>query len=98
MVKLHTSTGEKEFEVVSPKEWIEARKKLLVKEKEFNRLRDELSQERRTLPWEKVDKEYVFVGPNGKETLAQLFGESTQLIVYHFMFAPEWEAGCPGCS
>jgi hypothetical protein len=98
MAKLDTSTGAKEFKVVSPKEWIKARKELLAKEKEFNRLRDELSQERRELPWEKVEKEYVFVGPNGKETLAQLFDDSTQLIVYHFMFAPEWEAGCPSCS
>ena len=60
--------------------------------------RAELSRERRELPWEKVEKEYVFTGPNGEETLAQLFDGSTQLIVYHFMFAPEWEAGCPSCS
>jgi predicted dithiol-disulfide oxidoreductase (DUF899 family) len=98
MVKIHTSTGEKEFKVVSPKEWLEARKELLAKEKEFNRLRDELSEQRRALPWEKVEKEYDFAGPNGKETLEQLFGNCTQLIVYHFMFAPEWEAGCPSCS
>jgi predicted dithiol-disulfide oxidoreductase (DUF899 family) len=84
--------------VVSSEEWIKARKELLVMEKEFTRLRDELSQRRRELPWEKVEKEYVFDGPNGKETLAQLFGKSMQLIVYHFMFAPEWEAGCPSCS
>ena len=98
MTKVHTGSGAKDFKVVSPKEWIKARNELLAKEKEFNRLRDELSQERRELPWEKVEKEYVFVGPNGKETLAQLFDDSTQLIVYHFMFAPEWEAGCPSCS
>jgi predicted dithiol-disulfide oxidoreductase (DUF899 family) len=98
MEKAHTSTGAKGFKVVSPNEWMKARKELLAKEKEFTRLRDELSQQRRELPWEKVEKEYVFAGPNGKETLAQLFDDSTQLIVYHFMFAPEWEEGCPSCS
>ena len=98
MVKLHTGTGEKEFKVVSPSEWLEARKDLLAKEKEFNRLRDDLSAKRRALPWEKVEKDYVFAGPNGKESLAQLFDNCTQLIVYHFMFAPEWDAGCPSCS
>ena len=66
-------------------------------EKEFNRLRDELSEQRRALPWENVEKEYVFAGPNGNETLAQLFGNCTQLIVYHFMFAPEWETGSSSC-
>jgi predicted dithiol-disulfide oxidoreductase (DUF899 family) len=84
--------------VVSCDEWIEARKQLLVKEKEFTRLRDQLSQQRRDLPWERVDKRYVFEGPSGKETLPELFGGRNQLIVYHFMFAPEWEAGCPHCS
>ena len=98
MAKLDTSTGAKDFKVVSPAQWITARKELLVREKEFSRLRDKLSQERRELPWEKVEKEYVFTGPNGKETLAQLFGDCAQLIVYHFMFAPDWEAGCPSCS
>jgi predicted dithiol-disulfide oxidoreductase (DUF899 family) len=71
---------------------------LLAKEKEFTRLRDQLSQERREMPWELVDKEYFFEGPNGKESLAQLFGGSSQLIVYHFMFNPDWDAGCPHCS
>lgn len=69
-----------------------------MKEKEFTRLRDELSRHRRQLPWERVDKEYVFEGPRGRETLAQLFEQWSQLIVYHFMFAPEWDAGCPHCS
>jgi predicted dithiol-disulfide oxidoreductase (DUF899 family) len=98
MTKVHTSTAAKAFRVVSPKEWLKARKELLVEEKEFNRVRDELSKKRRELPWEKVEKEYVFVGPNGKETLADLFDDKTQLIVYHFMFAPEWDAGCRSCS
>jgi predicted dithiol-disulfide oxidoreductase (DUF899 family) len=85
-------------QVVAREAWIKARKELLAKEKEFTKLRDELSQKRRDLPWEAVAKEYVFEGPAGKETLAELFGESSQLIVYHFMFNPAWEAGCPHCS
>jgi predicted dithiol-disulfide oxidoreductase (DUF899 family) len=83
--------------VVTHDDWIAARKLLLAKEKEFTRRRDELSQLRRDLPWEAVGKQYVFDGPNGKETLSQLFADKTQLI-YHFMFSPSWEAGCPHCS
>ncbi|MGB6803980.1 MAG: thioredoxin family protein, partial [Candidatus Sulfotelmatobacter sp.] len=98
MTTLATSTGIQGHEVVSSKEWITSRKELLRKEKEFTRLRDELSQQRRELPWEKVEKEYVFDGPNGKVTLADLFGGKSQLIIYHFMFGPGWEAGCPSCS
>lgn len=85
-------------QVVSKDEWIEARKRFLAKEKEFTRLRDQLSAERRALPWMRIDKDYTFDGPNGRETLAQLFGDKSQLIVYHFMFAPEWDAGCKSCS
>src|SRR5277367_4958163 len=84
--------------VVSPAEWLAARKEFLRKEKEFDRLRDELSRERRALPWEKVEKRYVFEGSNGQETLADLFGGRSQLIVYHFMLGPGWKEGCPGCS
>jgi predicted dithiol-disulfide oxidoreductase (DUF899 family) len=84
--------------VVSPAEWLAARKDLLTKEKEFSRLRDELGRKRRQLPWERVEKQYVFDGPNGKETLADLFGGRSQLIVYHFMFGPGWKEGCPSCS
>jgi len=84
--------------VVSQAEWLAARKELLSKEKEFTRLRDQLSRQRRELPWEKVEKAYVFDGPKGKETLADLFGGKSQLIVYHFMFGPGWEEGCPSCS
>jgi len=84
--------------VVSRDQWVTARRRLLSKEKEFLRLRDALSSERRDLPWERVDKRYVFEGPAGEETLADLFAGRRQLIVYHFMFAPEWEAGCRGCS
>jgi len=85
-------------EVVSKGEWVEARKRLLAKEKEFTRMRDQLSAERRALPWMRVDKDYTFDGPNGRETLAQLFGDRSQLVVYHFMFAPEWDVGCKNCS
>lgn len=84
--------------VVLQEEWIQARKQLLAKEKEFTRLRDELSQQRRALPWVRVNKDYVFEGPNGKVTLAQLFDGRHQLIVYHFMLGPEWDAGCKSCS
>ena len=84
--------------VVTPQEWLKARLDLLAKEKEFTRLRDQLSQQRRELPWERVDKQYVFDGPNGKETLADVFENRSQLLVYHFMFAPDWEAGCRHCS
>ncbi|HYM36213.1 MAG TPA: thioredoxin family protein [Steroidobacteraceae bacterium] len=84
--------------VVSSDEWIEARKKLVVKEKEFTKRRDELSRERRELPWQAITKEYVFDGQDGKQKLPQLFDGRSQLIVYHFMFGPTWEAGCPHCS
>jgi predicted dithiol-disulfide oxidoreductase (DUF899 family) len=84
--------------VVSKAEWIEARKAHLAREKEFTRLRDQLSAERRALPWVRVDKTYVFEGWQGKVTLAELFGGRRQLIVYHFMFGPGWEEGCPSCS
>jgi len=88
-------TGHK---VVSSEEWLDARKELLKKEKESIRLRDQLSAERRKLPWVKIEKQYVFDGPDGKETLADLFDGRSQLIVYHFMFGPEWKEGCPSCS
>jgi predicted dithiol-disulfide oxidoreductase (DUF899 family) len=85
-------------QVVSHKEWLTARERFLKKEKEFNRLRDELSHERRELPREVVEKQYVFQGPKGKVTLSDLFDGRSQLIVYHFMFGPEWTEGCPSCS
>ena len=87
-----------DHKTVSREAWIEARKKFMVKEKAFTRLRDKLSAQRRALPWEKVEKEYVFDGPQGKQTLAELFGDRSQLVVYHFMFGPDWDAGCPHCS
>jgi predicted dithiol-disulfide oxidoreductase (DUF899 family) len=84
--------------IVSPEEWIAARKELLAKEKQLTHLRDEISAARRKLPWVRIEKEYTFDGPNGPESLAQLFGGRSQLIVYHFMFGPEWSEGCVGCS
>jgi predicted dithiol-disulfide oxidoreductase (DUF899 family) len=84
--------------VVEHDEWLAQRKQLLTKEKEFTRLRDELSRERRDLPWERVQKEYVFEGPDGRRTLPELFAGRSQLVVYHFMFDPSWDAGCKSCS
>lgn len=88
----------KDHAVVSHGEWLTARTAFLAKEKEFTRLRDELSRQRRELPWEKVETEYVFDGPRGSETLAELFENRSQLIVYHFMFSPEDDEGCLHCS
>ncbi|MGC1299550.1 MAG: thioredoxin family protein, partial [Alloacidobacterium sp.] len=84
--------------IVSHAEWLAARKTLLASEKELTRLRDVLNQQRRELPWVRVEKAYVFDGPNGRETLADLFAGRSQLIVQHFMFGPEWKEGCVGCS
>jgi predicted dithiol-disulfide oxidoreductase (DUF899 family) len=84
--------------VVSREEWIEARKAHMAREKEFTRARDLLAEERRALPWVKVDKDYAFDGPNGKVRLADLFKGRPQLVVQHFMFAPDWDAGCKSCS
>ena len=85
-------------QVVPHEEWLVARKRLLAKEKEFTRLRDRLSEERRELPWARVEKTYVFDGPDGKESLSDLFADRSQLVVYHFMFDPSWEEGCKSCS
>jgi predicted dithiol-disulfide oxidoreductase (DUF899 family) len=98
MATLITRTGSKEHKVVSAQEWLAARKELLIAEKKFSKLRDQLNQQRRDLPWVKVDKNYVFDGPKGKETLAELFAGRSQLVVYHFMFAPEDDEGCAHCS
>jgi predicted dithiol-disulfide oxidoreductase (DUF899 family) len=84
--------------IVTHDQWIEVRKELLAKEKEYTRLGDELARWRREMPWERVEKEYVFDTPTGKETLTQLFAGRSQLAVYQFMFGPEWEVGCPHCS
>jgi predicted dithiol-disulfide oxidoreductase (DUF899 family) len=85
-------------EIVSDAEWLVARKDLLTREKEFTRQRDALSAARRSLPMVKIDKEYIFGGSDGNETLADLFDGRSQLIVYHFMLGPDWEEGCKSCS
>ena len=87
-----------QHKVVSHDEWTQARKAFLAREKEFSRQREALARERSELPWEEVTKTYVFDGPDGKLTLPDLFGSCSQLVVYHFMFPPEWDAGCPHCS
>jgi predicted dithiol-disulfide oxidoreductase (DUF899 family) len=84
--------------VVSREEWTAARKELLSKEKQLTRLRDELAAERRALPWVKIEKAYVFDAPEGKVTLADVFDGRSQLVIYHFMFGPDWQEGCPSCS
>ncbi|MGK9050293.1 DUF899 domain-containing protein [Neorhizobium petrolearium] len=93
-----SSKNPPENQVVSREEWLEARRKLLALEKEETHLRDKVRAERQALPWVKVDKDYVFDTPAGKKTLADLFDGRSQLVVYHFMLGPEWEAGCTGCS
>jgi predicted dithiol-disulfide oxidoreductase (DUF899 family) len=96
-IKMPTSTIENP-KIVSRDEWLAARKELLVKEKQLTHDRDALAAERRQLPWIKLDKDYVFDSPGGKRTLADLFDGRSQLVVYHFMFGPEWNEGCPSCS
>jgi predicted dithiol-disulfide oxidoreductase (DUF899 family) len=88
----------KQHQVVSRQEWLAARRAHLAREKEFTRARDRLAAERRALPWVKVDKTYVFDGPRGTRTLGELFDGRSQLIVQHFMFAPDWSEGCKSCS
>lgn len=85
-------------QVVSPEDWLKARLELLAAEKEFTRQRDALTRRRMAIPWERVEKSYQFEGPNGPLSLADLFDGRSQLIVYHFMFAPDWEEGCKSCS
>ena len=84
--------------IVSDEDWLAARKDLLEEEKAFQASRDELAEKRRALPWRSVDTEYVFETEHGRKSLAELFGGASQLLVYHFMFHPEWDAGCKSCS
>jgi predicted dithiol-disulfide oxidoreductase (DUF899 family) len=98
MATMNAVTNKAEHKVVAQTEWITARKELLRKEKELTHLRDEISRQRRALPWEKVEKNYVFDGARAKESLSDLFDGRSQLIVYHFMFGPGWKEGCPSCS
>lgn len=87
-----------DHKIVAREDWLAARRALLLKEKELSRQRDRLNEERRALPWVKVEKAYRFDGPDGVETLSDLFGGNSQLLVYHFMFGPGWKEGCSGCS
>lgn len=87
-----------QHQVVSRNEWLDARRGLLAKEKAFTRARDALSAERRALPWVRVEKDYLFDGVGGTRSLGDLFAGRSQLIVYHFMYHPDWEAGCKSCS
>ena len=84
--------------IVSEEQWLQERMELLTAEKELTRQKDRVNAERRRLPMVKVTKQYTFDGPNGKVSLLDLFAGKTQLIVHHFMFGPNWEAGCPGCT
>ena len=95
---IHTVPSPAEHPIVSREEWLEARKALLAKEKEETRLRDEINGMRLKLPWVKLDKNYIFDTPGGRKSLADLFDGRSQLIIYHFMLGPDWEAGCDGCS
>jgi predicted dithiol-disulfide oxidoreductase (DUF899 family) len=95
--KMSTNTIENP-NIVSRDEWLAARKKLLAKERQLTHKRDAIAAERRQLPWVKVEKNYIFDSPTGKKTLADLFDGRSQLIIYHFMFGPDWKEGCPSCS
>ena len=97
-IELSGTTTAMDRPIVSQAEWLVARKDLLAREKEFTRTRDELSRHRRALPWVRVEKNYMFDGPHGKQSLADLFDGRSQLIVYHFMLGPGWEEGCKSCS
>ncbi len=88
----------KQPNIASPAEWVAARKRLLEKEKELTRRQDELAAERQALPWVRVEKAYAFDGPNGAQSLSDLFAGRSQLVIYHFMLGPGWKEGCPSCS
>jgi predicted dithiol-disulfide oxidoreductase (DUF899 family) len=92
------NTAVAEHAIVSPEEWITARKSLLDKEKQLRKQMDEVAKMRLNLPWERLEKNYVFEGSKGKQSLPELFDERSQLLIYHFMFGPDWKEGCPSCS
>ncbi len=96
--KLHMGDAMPDHKIVTQTEWLDARRTLLEREKAFTRERDELTRARQALPWVRVETDYVFDGPNGKESLSDLFAGRSQLIIYHFMFGADWDEGCPGCS
>jgi len=95
---MKSSTDQLPPRIVTRDQWLLARQQHLAREKEFTHLRDQLSRERRELPWVKVDQSYVFETPSGPRTLGDLFAGRSQLITYHFMFGADWEEGCRGCS
>jgi predicted dithiol-disulfide oxidoreductase (DUF899 family) len=95
---MNSATATRDHKVVSKAEWLRACGEFLAKEKKLTRLSDELARERRELPWTPVEKPYVFTGPQGELSLADLFGGKSQLAVYHFMFGPDWQEGCKSCS
>jgi predicted dithiol-disulfide oxidoreductase (DUF899 family) len=95
---MNVRTAPVDHKVVSRSQWLRACSDFLAQEKELTRRGDELSRQRRELPWTQVEKEYVFEGPQGKVSLSDLFGKRSQLAIYHFMFGPDWAEGCPGCS
>ncbi len=97
-IQIPTSSGPANHTIVPHDQWLAAHAAFLVKEKEFTRQRAEVARLRRELPWERIEKQYIFDTPTGNQSLADLFGKRSQLIVYHFMFAPEWEKGCMHCS
>ncbi len=98
-MKIHITPEElAKHPVVSPDEWLKARLALLELEKEQTRRQDALAAARRALPWQRVEKDYEFEGPDGRQSLADLFDGRSQLIIYHFMFGPDWDEGCAGCS
>jgi predicted dithiol-disulfide oxidoreductase (DUF899 family) len=98
MINYPTPESLEHHPVLPREQWLTARTELLKEEKEFTRLRDKINAQRRDLPWVRVEKNYVFQGPNGPQTLADLFEGRSQLFVKHFMFAPGWKEGCAGCS
>jgi predicted dithiol-disulfide oxidoreductase (DUF899 family) len=95
---MNSTTSTLDHPVVSHSQWLQAHRQLLEKEKELTRQSDELSRERQALPWTRVEKQYTFASPDAAVGLADLFGKCDQLAVYHFMFGPDWQAGCPSCS
>lgn len=84
--------------IVDSEQWFAARRELLAEEKALQRARDELARKRREMPWRKIDEEYRFEGEDGSKSLAELFGERSQLLLYHFMYHPDWDEGCKSCS
>lgn len=98
MTTFTVTPGKTGHAIVSDSRWTEERRKLLEREKELTKLRDQVASERRALPWRRITKDYVFETPQGPRTLAELFAGRRQLMVQHFMFGPGWEQGCPSCS